>query len=251
LSGGVRQPVDPASAAPLSQRSRRSRRHQRLTLFVAVSALLTAMAAVGVIGYGALHWRHLLASEDGAAEQEAETTKRAGLAPKPDDEPDADKPPPSFRQTTQTKARGAIEVIDVGVETTRLEELMAFHAEVAKSKGQKLLVMTITSRCAPCDGVDVALDDPRMQKSLDGVRLLRIDLEAFEPELEALHFPTALYPAFFTVGADMRPIDAIHGGEWDDDVAKNIAPILGAFVDGDYLRRRHPEWRPTTTSIEL
>jgi hypothetical protein len=81
--------------------------------------------------------------------------------------------------------------------------------------------------------------------------LVRVDLNVFGDELKQLRMPTNLYPAFFLLGPDNRPIDAVHGGEWDDDVAENIAPVLGAFVRGEYKKRRHPEWSPTTTSVPL
>ena len=36
--------------------------------------------------------------------------------------------------------------------------------------------------------------------------------------------------------------DGINGGEWDDDIAINIAPVLGPFVRGTYAKRRSP-WK--------
>ena len=90
-----------------------------------------------------------------------------------------------------------------------------------------------------------------MQQALRDVRLVRVDLEVFREELERLRIPTRLYPGFFMIGPDTRPVDAIHGGEWDEDVAENIAPVLGSFVRGQYTERRHAEWSPTTTSVPL
>jgi hypothetical protein len=242
------------AGAPRSERTaKRDRRRQRLALFVAFSALVTALGTVGAITWGVFHWRHLLDDDGVASTDEQDTTRRAGLPTSSNDEPDEDDPPEvdDVRRDTETQLRGVIEVVDVGLQASSLEEVLSFHYQVAESKGQRLLVMTTGRRCAPCQGVDDALSHPLMQKALDNVRLVRVDLDVFGDELEALHMPRNLYPAFFLLGEDIRPIDGIHGGEWDEDIAENIAPVLGAFVDGKYRRRRYPDWSPTTTSIPL
>ena len=55
-----------------------------------------------------------------------------------------------------------------------------------------------------------------------------------------------LGPAVAIDRAAVRIVDEmtrIHGGEWDDDIPPNIAPVLGAFVRGKYGTRRYP-WQP-------
>ncbi len=42
------------------------------------------------------------------------------------------------------------------------------------------------------------------------------------------------------LGPDLRPRDGIDGGEWDADVPENMAPVLGAFVQGTLTKRRTP-----------
>ena len=69
------------------------------------------------------------------------------------------------------------------------------------------------------------------------------DLLAFHEELESLRVPCDRFPGFFLLGPDLGPRDGIDGGEWDDDVARNIAPVLGAFVRGTYATRREG-WKP-------
>ena len=59
---------------------------QRLLLWVAVSALVTALGAVGALVWGAIHWRSLLDRQDElAADEDDATTKRAGLGPSEED----------------------------------------------------------------------------------------------------------------------------------------------------------------------
>ena len=40
----------------------------------------------------------------------------------------------------------------------------------------------VTPDCSPCNGVAVALTDPKLQKALEGVRLLRVDVREFAPD---------------------------------------------------------------------
>ena len=49
-----------------------------------------------------------------------------------------------------------------------------------------------------------------------------------------------LVPAFVLLDEHNRPTDYVHGGEWDADIAPNIAPVLGDFMRGQYKQRRHP-----------
>ena len=246
----------PASAARKTQSSQPEGR-QRITLIVAISALVTAMVAVAVLVYGAYHWRGLLDRGPAAASEEEEGTKRAAL-PADDDDGDDEKASASdtpsrddVLQDTETMLRGSIEVVDVGVTSGALIDVLRTHYAIADAKGQKLLVMTTGRRCSPCRGVDDALSHELMQKALHNVRLVRVDLEVFGEELKELRMPTRKYPAFFLLGADIRPFDAIHGGEWGEDIAENIAPVLGPFVRGELKERAHPEWSPTTTSVPL
>ena len=81
-----------------------------------------------------------------------------------------------------------------------------------------------------------------MQSALDHVRLVRIDRDPFEDDLAELEIPSRPNPGFFLLDSDLRVTDGIHGGEWDDDIAVNIAPVLGPFVHGNYAKRRAP-WK--------
>ena len=96
--------------------------------------------------------------------------------------------------------------------------------------------------CAPCNGVSVALAGRRLQESLAGVRLLRVDAGDFRVELTKLGVPIDVTPGFALIGASGSPTDYVNGGEWDADIPENIAPVLGAFVAGTYKVRRNP-WR--------
>ncbi len=168
------------------------------------------------------------------------------LTPLPTPRPTATTPRPSApaketasRDTATAELKiGNVTVVDVGADVTSLEaELRSQRAKAARS-GEKLVVETTSPDCRPCLGVAASLVDPKMQKALEGARLVRVDVYEFAEELKAAGIPYEAIPGFFLLGVDMTPVDGIHGGEWDDDTADNIAPVLSAFVRGKLTRRR-------------
>jgi hypothetical protein len=149
----------------------------------------------------------------------------------------------SAPKQTRTRVEGAITVVDVGVAVTSLSEELAKQRAEASTAGQTVLVMTTAAPCDPCRGVDASLRDPLVQTALARIRLVRIDIPAFHDELDGLRVPHERFPGFFLLAPDLSPRDGIDGGEWDDDIARNIAPVLGAFVRGKYSSRREA-WKP-------
>ncbi len=157
----------------------------------------------------------------------------------------ADEPGGASRERdTRTTRVGSITLVDPGSSAGRLPALLHDEQAAAAAEKQKLLLFVVTPECSPCNGIAAALPDRRVQHALDGVRLLRVDLREFSPDLERLGVPTEKIPGFALLGPDLRPLDFVDGGEWDADVAVNIAPVLGAFVRGTYTKRRQP-WRGT------
>jgi hypothetical protein len=145
------------------------------------------------------------------------------------------------RDTTTSEFKvGAITVVDIGADVSSFESELRSQRSRAQRAGEKLVVQTTGFECRPCLGVAASLVDPLMQKAMAGTRLVRIDVAEFGEELTALGYPHEAIPGFFLVGVDMSPSDGIHGGEWDDDTAENISPVLSAFVRGKFEKRREP-----------
>lgn len=140
------------------------------------------------------------------------------------------------------KSIGHIIVADVGPRVRSLDDELTKQRALARKRGQILLLWLVVDDCTPCRGVADALPDPRLQKALANVRLLRVNVSDFQTELRFLRVPVRKIPGFALMGDDNRPVDYVHGGEWDDDVAANIAPVLGDFVRRAYEKRRDP-WR--------
>jgi hypothetical protein len=148
---------------------------------------------------------------------------------------------------TRVEREGRITVVDLGRATPSLSDELARQRAGAAAAGDTVVVMTTAWRCDPCRGVDRALGDPLMQTALARVRLVRVDADAFQEDLAALRIPHSQVPGFFLLAPDLTPRDGIDGGEWDDDLAANMAPVLGAFVRGKYAERRQ-SWRPVPAS---
>jgi hypothetical protein len=147
------------------------------------------------------------------------------------------------RQTKVSQV-GKITVVDLGVESRRtLSEDLAEQRLQAQSAGQTLVLMTTRFGIKEFRDVDASLPDPLLQAALANVRLVRVDIAYYDDELEKLGIPTNAVPWFILFAPDLTPRDGIDGGEWDDDIPRNIAPVLGPFVKGTYKTRRH-QWKP-------
>jgi hypothetical protein len=138
--------------------------------------------------------------------------------------------------------RGRTTVVDVGPRVRSLVETLDEQRQQARASKERLIVWVVVPDCEPCRRVDEALEDPKLQRALDGARLVRLDATKFAVELSHLGAPVDSFPGFALLGDDGQIVDYIHGGEWDADIADNIAPVLESFVGGTYRERRHP-WR--------
>jgi Domain of unknown function (DUF4190) len=143
----------------------------------------------------------------------------------------------SRASSTEVTAVGAITVADIAGDFEA--ELNKQH-RAADAAGETPVLWIVVRDCKPCDGVAAALTSPIAQKALAKVRFVRVDRDEFQIELERLGIPTEKIPGFALLDTRDHIRDFIHGGEWDADVAANIAPVLGKFAHGSYRQRRHP-----------
>jgi hypothetical protein len=137
---------------------------------------------------------------------------------------------------------GRIDLVDIGSDVRSLGDELDKQRELGERSGKKLLLWVVQGDCQPCNGVAAALLEPSMQTALEGVRLVRLDPREFALELRQFNIPIDKIPGFALLGTDQRPTDYVNGGEWGEDIAANIAPVLGKFVRGAYTKRRDP-WR--------
>lgn len=137
---------------------------------------------------------------------------------------------------------GAIVLVDIGPGVVPLTDELERQRKAAAIAKQKLVLWTVVPDCKPCHGVAAALPDPKLQKALAGTRLVRVNVRDHLLELTRLRIPTDKIPGFALLSTENRPLDYVNGGEWDADIADNIAPVLEKFVRGEYEKRREP-WR--------
>ena len=145
---------------------------------------------------------------------------------------------------TRTTRFGTLTLIDPGTDADSLSALLESERDEATDAHEKLVLFMTTPECAPCTGVSLSLSSKRMQTALAGVRLVRIDARDYQVELTRGGFPVDVMPGFALIGPRGELTDYVNGGEWDADIAENIAPVLGSFVRGTYRQRRKP-WRST------
>ena len=164
----------------------------------------------------------------------------AAPSPAPPSAKKAPSPPParaSRELGSQITSLGAITLADISGD---FEAELAKQRVTAKAAEEVLVLWLVVPNCKPCDGVAAALTSPIAQRALARVRFVRADRDEFQIELERLGIPTEKIPGFVLLDSHNHPRDFIHGGEWDADIAANIAPVLGKFAHGGYQKRRHP-----------
>jgi hypothetical protein len=143
-------------------------------------------------------------------------------------------------EATPAVVSTSIDVVTLTPSTRRLRDQLRSELRAAEANGETLLVQTSASWAPVCNEIDASLGDKRMESALAKVRLVRVDVDAFEADLKAMRMYDGSVPWFFMLDAKTaRPHDAIGADEWDDNVAANMAPVLGAFVKGTYAARRH------------
>jgi len=140
---------------------------------------------------------------------------------------------------TEVTSIGAIAVADISGD---FEGEIETQRHAADAAGETLVLWVVVRDCKPCDGVAASLTSPLLQKALGKTRLVRVDRDDYQIELERLGIPTKKIPGFALLDGRSHVRDFIHGGEWGADTAVNIAPVLGKFVHGGY-RQRHDQWQ--------
>jgi hypothetical protein len=136
-----------------------------------------------------------------------------------------------------TRSYGSLDVVDLDTQRA-LKAQLAEIARTATSKGRTVMLQTYVHSSRECAEVAAALPDPRMHGALANVTLIRVDIDAFEGELKAMHVDTASAPWFYKLDGNARPTDAISADEWDENVPENMAPVLGDFTRGALGARR-------------
>ena len=213
-----------------------------------ILGVVLTMGWGGALSYWA--WTYRYRSDPAGDEPSATAATTGSPLPQPAPAPTAPRAvdaEPFAPKYTRVQREGRITVVDVGITAQSLSAELAKQRAEASAARETMLVMTTANGCVPCRGVDRSLGDPLLQAALAGVRLVRLDIEVFHEDLDALKLRHEGVPGFFLLAPDLTPRDGITGAEWDDDIPGNIAPVLGPFVRGRYPQRREP-WRAVPAS---
>jgi hypothetical protein len=123
----------------------------------------------------------------------------------------------------------------------RIEELaprgVALDIEVkealarAHARGLKPFVCISAKWCTPCLEMFESFAEPRMASTLDGIYLLKLDLEAWDRKFDGLRLPELdSIPVFFELGADgIATGRTIDGNAWEEPTAEVLAKVLTPF----------------------
>jgi hypothetical protein len=149
-------------------------------------------------------------------------------------------PQGSVPKKTAAKHVGQVDVVTIGSAEASLRGALAEQAKQAKTHDKQILVMTVDDGCKPCEGFLKSVDTPLMQEALAPMVVVIVDTNVFTEELKQLKMETTTKPWFYLVSSDFSPRDGINGGEWGEDIAENIAPVMGPFVRGQYKNRKNP-----------
>jgi hypothetical protein len=136
-----------------------------------------------------------------------------------------------------TRSYGSLDVVDLESSVVLTKQLSDI-SRTASGRGRTVILQTYVRSSSECAEVAAALPDPRMQRALANVTLVRVDIETFEDELRAMRVDTESAPWFYRLDADANATDAISADEWDANVPENMAPILGDFAHGALGGRR-------------
>jgi hypothetical protein len=180
-------------------------------------------------------------------ERDDDEKKLQPALPEPTVQREPPKPIPAagtVPQKTEEKMIGTVPVVDVGVSEPSLSQALAKQAAIAKAEGREVMVNVIGGSCEPCATQLKAFSDPLMQKAFAKTRVVRVSVDVFREDLGKLQMrELSKLPWYFLLRADGTPRDGINGGEWGEDVATNMAPVLGPFARGE-LKTRKEVFKP-------
>ena len=241
------------------------KRRRSSTIGLVALGIVTVSVPLALVGFAVIHHggigqipetiSKLFSHESKAEEVSHATPSRDEVEHKEDhDEPNTAPAPltiphdhqdasGSVPQETTVKQVGNVTVVVIGTHEASLRQALTEQTKKAKASGKSVLLMTVDHKCAPCEGVIKSLSKDLMQKALDPVVVVVIDKDVFKEEAKELRIQIEKWPGFFLLAPDMTPRDGIDGGEWGEDIAENIAPVLGPFVRGEYKNRKRP-WKP-------
>lgn len=152
---------------------------------------------------------------------------------------------------TITRSYGPVWLIDLGVTSLRLQDSLRIQRTLARRNRERLMLMVSRGAQGRGDAFVSLLGKISLQSRVGPLRIVRVDIGAFEQELALLRVPMQVAPAFFLLDEHSIPRDGIHYREWTDpEDGVEVGTVLARFLAGRYTRRRY-EWAPISGSLRL
>lgn len=125
----------------------------------------------------------------------------------------------------------AIKKIDYYADANNKDQLLNIVKKELANKRKPVLFFTATW-CGPCKQFKNSLGDPLMIDALSGVTLIMIDGDVdAEKEKICQKYGIKSYPSYLRVDESGKLLKKTDGGAWDENIPKNMAPVLKKFMN--------------------
>jgi thiol-disulfide isomerase/thioredoxin len=124
----------------------------------------------------------------------------------------------------------AIKKIDYYGDAKNAGKLLELVKAELAAKRKPVLFFTATW-CGPCKQFKASLNDPLMIDAMNGCTLIMID-ETIDNTKEKIgnKYKVTSYPTYIRVDANGTVKKKTDGGAWDENIPKNMAPVLKEFL---------------------
>lgn len=118
-----------------------------------------------------------------------------------------------------------------------LAAMLAKEAQKAAALGQMPVVEFDATWCPPCQAIDAAIkaEDELMLNAYAGTYIIKLDVDEWgwnNGKVEFFQFD--FIPVYFKLDDAGKPTgEQIDGGAWNEDIPKNIAPVMDKFFHKD------------------
>lgn len=107
--------------------------------------------------------------------------------------------------------------------------LNIIKAELLKKR--KPVVYFYATWCGPCKQFKSSLSDPLMINVMNGTTLIMIDADIdADKEKIGTKYHVSVYPTYLRLNEKGDLLKKTDGGAWDENIPKNMAPVLKEFL---------------------